>query len=107
MENTLVVIDVQPSIAIAIASYGGVIYELVDGLPKVMPERDLLKRLGLGIDSDLINSMARQLSSQSSKICSLQQTIDDSGKLKNQWKSLLTGAVLGLALSETWKVLFS
>lgn len=101
---TLAVIEVQPSKAIA--SSGGVIYELVNGLPTSMPERDILYRLGLGIDSDLINLMARQLSNQSSKISSLQQSVDDAGKLRNQWKSLLTGAVLGLFLSEFWTWLF-
>ncbi|MGR5287045.1 helix-turn-helix domain-containing protein [Vibrio maritimus] len=102
---TLAIVDVEPSKALA--SFDGVILELVENTPCVMPERDILNRLGLGIDSDLINSMARQLSVQSLKIGSLQQTVDDAGKLKNQWKSLLVGAGLGVVLSEAWKVLFA
>ena len=91
--HTLAIIDIQPSKNIA--SYNGTIYEIMNNMPEIMSEPDIIKRLGLGIDSDLINSMARLLPEQSLKIESLQNTITEAGKLKNQWKILLVSAFLG------------
>lgn len=91
--RTLAIIDIQSSKNIA--SYNGAIYEIMNDIPSIMSEPDIIKRLGLGIDSDLINSMARLLPEQSLKIESLQNTITEAGKLKKQWKTLLVGAFLG------------
>lgn len=91
--RTLAIIDIQSSKNIA--SYNGAIYEIMNDMPSIMSEPDIIKRLGLGIDSDLINSMARLLPEQSLKIESLQNTITEAGKLKKQWKTLLVGAFLG------------
>ena len=94
--RTLAIIDIQPSKNIA--SYNGAIYEIMNDMPNIISESDIIKRLGLGIDSDLINSMARLLQEQSLKIESLQNTITEAGELKSQWKTLLVGAIAGYLL---------
>ncbi len=80
MLYTLAIVDVEPSTNLA--SFNDIVYTLENNKPKAMPEKLVLQKLGLGIDSDLMNMMARKISGQSQKIDDLQHSLDSA----NSWK---------------------
>ncbi|MEX9649544.1 RNA-binding domain-containing protein [Providencia rettgeri] len=93
----LAFIDIYPSESLS--STNGVIYTLINNQPAVMPEKNIIKKLGLGIDSDLINLMARQLSQQSTKIDSLQSSLNKTSSWKVKIKDWILGGGIALLLS--------
>ena len=79
---TLGVITVKPSIKLA--SVQGVVYELENNIPRLMSEPEILTKIGLGVDSELINSLAVDIASQSRIIESLQKEIKRASSYKGQ-----------------------
>ncbi|AUL95893.1 hypothetical protein FORC54_1748 [Vibrio vulnificus] len=79
---------------------------LRDGSPALMSEKTMLARLGLGIDSSLINMLSEQITKQSSKVDGqskeinrLTSELQEKSKFKYQVPGLLIGAFIGWLLS--------
>ncbi|MDN3379179.1 MULTISPECIES: hypothetical protein [unclassified Pseudoalteromonas] len=102
--HTLGVITVKPSIKLA--SVQGIVYELENNTPRLMSEPEILTKIGLGVDSELINSLAVDIASQSRIIESLQTEIKRASSYKGQWKSWVIGALFGFFISELLKLVF-
>ncbi|ELJ8660998.1 hypothetical protein RUK61_003471 [Vibrio cholerae] len=90
----------------SIAFSDGSPFVLKDGTPVIMPEKTMLTRLGLGIDSSLINMLSEQITKQSSKVDKQSKEINrltgelrEKSKLKYQVPGLLIGAFIGWLLS--------
>ncbi|WP_417801186.1 hypothetical protein [Tenacibaculum sp.] len=101
---TLGVITVKPSTKLA--SVQGVVYELENNTPRLMSEPEILTKIGLGVDSELINSLAVDIASQSRIIENLQTEIKRASSYKGQWKSWVIGALFGFFISEILKLVF-
>ncbi|EHZ7342772.1 hypothetical protein K6O87_002303 [Vibrio vulnificus] len=90
----------------SIAFSDGSPYVLRDGSPALMSEKTMLTRLGLGIDSSLINMLSEQITKQSSKVDGqskeinrLTSELQEKSKFKYQVPGLLIGAFIGWLLS--------
>lgn len=94
---TLAFIDIQPSSELA--SFDGIVYTLINGKPKIMPEKEILNRLGLGLNSDLLNNISFQIHNQSSKLESLQQELVSAKSLKVKIKEWLFAGIVGAIIS--------
>lgn len=104
MIYTLGIITVKPSIKLA--SVQGAVYELENNTPRLMSESQVLTKIGLGIDSELINSLAGEIAFQSRIIENLQTDIKRASSYKGQWKSWVIGALCGFFISEFLKLVF-
>ncbi|KZX00055.1 hypothetical protein JL49_13215 [Pseudoalteromonas luteoviolacea] len=104
MIYTLGIITVKPSIKLA--SVQGAVYELEHNTPRLMSESQILTKIGLGIDSELINSLAGDIAFQSRIIENLQTDIKRASSYKGQWKSWVIGALFGFFISELLKLVF-
>ncbi|MBQ4852645.1 hypothetical protein [Pseudoalteromonas sp. MMG012] len=102
MIYTLGIITVKPSIKLA--SVQGAVYELKNNTPRLMSESQILTKIGLGIDSKLINSLAGDIAFQSRIIENLQTDIKRASSYKGQWKSWVIGALFGFLISELLKL---
>lgn len=74
-------------------------YSLRDGKPRLMAEREIIEKLGLGVDSSLINMISEQITKQSGKVDFLTEELKEKSKLKNQVPGLLVGGLVGWLLS--------
>ncbi|MGR3983483.1 hypothetical protein [Pseudoalteromonas sp. 1181_04] len=74
-------------------------YVMKSGKPTLIPERQLIEKLGLGIDSSLINMISEQITKQSEKVDYLSEELKEKSKLKNQVPGLLVGGFIGWLLS--------
>lgn len=74
-------------------------YVMKSGKPTLIPERQLIEKLGLGIDSSLINMLSEQITKQSEKVDYLSEELKEKSKLKNQVPGLLVGGLIGWLLS--------
>ena len=60
-----------------------------------MSEPQILTKIGLGIDSELINSLAGDIAVQSRIIESLRTEIEIASSCKGQWKGWVIAALIG------------
>lgn len=74
-------------------------YVMKSGKPTLISERQLIEKLGLGIDSSLINMLSEQITKQSEKVDYLSEELKEKSKLKNQVPGLLVGGFIGWLLS--------
>ena len=74
-------------------------YVMKNGKPTLITERQLIEKLGLGIDSSLINMISEQITKQSEKVDYLSKELKEKSKLKNQVPGLLIGGFIGWLLS--------
>lgn len=81
-------------------------YALKNGKPALISERQVIEKLGLGVDSSLINMISEQITKQSSKVDSLSAELKEKSKIKNQVPGLLVGAIFGALFSTILNVLF-
>ena len=98
--QNIFLLEVKKSESLAFAN--GSSYILTDGKPTLMSERLIIEKLGLGIDSSLINMLSEQITKQSTKldcqseqIIHLTEEIKEKSELKNQMKGLIWGGVIG------------
>lgn len=89
-----------------LCSLKGEVYELIDKKPYLMAEPKILQKIGLALNSDLINSLASQISDQSITINKLRNTVDKSYSWRRQWKGWVIGALVGFFISEIFKFIF-
>lgn len=81
-------------------------YILTNGKPTLISERQIIEKLGLGVDSSLINMLSEQITKQSSKVDNLSNELKEKSKLKNQVPGLLVGGIVGWLLSVILNILF-
>lgn len=74
-------------------------YVMKNGKPTLISERQLIEKLGLGIDSSLINMLSEQITKQSVKVDYLRKELKEKSRLKNQVPGLLVGGFIGWLLS--------
>ena len=75
-------------------------YILKNGKPSIISEKKIIEKLGLGVDSSLINMISEQITKQSVKVDELREELKEKSKLKNQVSGLLVGGVSGWLLSK-------
>ncbi|MGL5358918.1 MAG: hypothetical protein ACRDBI_04245 [Shewanella sp.] len=90
-------IEIGKSDSLAFAD--GSPYVMKNGKPTLIPERQLIEKLGLGIDSSLINMISKQITKQSEKVDYLSKELKEKSRLKNQVPGLLVGGFIGWVLS--------
>ncbi|WP_233353514.1 hypothetical protein [Photobacterium chitinilyticum] len=97
---------IKVSKADSIAFSEGSPFIMKNGKPVLMSENVLINRLGLGVDSSLINMISDQITKQSAKVDVQSQEISrltgelkEKAKLKYQIPSLLIGGFVGWILS--------
>jgi len=95
--QNIYLLEVEKADSIAFAD--GSPYSLREGKPRLMVERKVIEKLGLGVDSSLINMISEQIIKQSSKVDFLTEEIKEKRKLKNQVPGLLVGGFVGWLLS--------
>lgn len=98
----------------SIAFADGRAFVIKAGTPTLMPEKTLLNSLGLGVDSELINMLSKQITSQSLKIDEqsnhihgLTHDIQEKAKLKNQLSGLIVGGVIGAIIGWVLSILLN
>lgn len=96
---------IEKSDSITLAN--GSAYVMKNGIPILISEREVLEKLGLGLDSSLINMLSDQISKQSNTVSALKNEVTEKGKLKNQISGLLVGAVIGWLLSTVLNAVFA
>ncbi|MFG0454656.1 AlbA family DNA-binding domain-containing protein [Shewanella mangrovisoli] len=101
--QNIYLINVEKSEMLAFAD--GRPYILKNGKPILISETQLIDKLGLGIDSSLINMLSEQITKQSLKIDNLSQELTEKNKLKNQVPGLLVGGFIGWLLSTVLNIL--
>ncbi len=102
--SNIAIITVNPKDKLC--SLQGEVYELIDKKPYLMPEPKILQKIGLALNSDLINSLATQISDQSITIHELRDTLNKSYSWRKQWKGWVLGALVGFFISEIFKLIF-
>ena len=102
--QNIYLLSVSKSKSLAFAD--GSPYALENGKPMLISERQIIEKLGLGVDSSLINMISEQISKQSSKVDSLSTELKEKSKIKNQVPGLLAGAILGWLSSTILNVMF-
>ncbi|EGQ7835292.1 TPA: hypothetical protein I7732_21205 [Vibrio vulnificus] len=102
--RTIYLLEVGKSDSLAFAD--GSPYLIKDGKPKLISERELIEKLGLGVDSSLINMVSEQITKQSAKVDVLTEELKEKSKLKNQVPGLLVGGLIGWLLSTVLNELF-
>lgn len=95
--QNIYLIEIRKSDSLAFAD--GSPYVMKSGKPTLIPERQLIEKLGLGIDSSLINMLSEQITKQSEKVDYLSEELNEKSKLKNQVPGLLVGGFIGWLLS--------
>jgi len=95
--QNIYLLEIEKSDSLAFA--GGSPYVMKNGKPKIIPERQLIEKLGLGVDSSLINMLSEQITKQSEKVDYLSEELKEKSKLKNQVPGLLVGGFIGWLLS--------
>ncbi|QIZ76464.1 helix-turn-helix domain-containing protein [Ferrimonas lipolytica] len=81
-------------------------YILKNGKPAIISERQIIEKLGLGVDSSLINMISEQITKQSVKVDELREELKEKSKLKNQVSGLLVGGVSGWFLTTLLNIFF-
>lgn len=81
-------------------------YILKNGKPSIISERQIIEKLGLGVDSSLINMISEQITKQSEKVDELREELKEKSKLKNQVAGLLVGGLSGWFLSTLLNIFF-
>lgn len=81
-------------------------YILKNGKPSIISERQIIEKLGLGVDSSLINMISEQITKQSVKVDELREELKEKSKLKNQVSGLLVGGLSGWFLSTLLNIFF-
>jgi hypothetical protein len=102
--HNIYLLKIEKSESLAFAN--GSPYILKNGKPTPISEKQLIEKLGLGIDSSLINMLSEQITKQSSKVDNLSNELKEKSKLKNQVSGLLVGGVVGWVLSVLLNSLF-
>lgn len=74
-------------------------YVMRSGNPILISERKLIEKLGLGIDSSLINMLSEQITKQSGKVDYLSEELKEKSKIKYQVPGFLVGGLIGWLLS--------
>lgn len=95
--QNIYLLEIEKSDSLAFAD--GSPYVMKSGKPKIIPERQLIEKLGLGVDSSLINMISEQITKQSEKVDYLSEELNEKSKLKNQVPGLLVGGFIGWVLS--------
>ncbi|QIR05862.1 hypothetical protein [Salinivibrio costicola] len=95
---------IEKSDSIALAN--GSAYIMKNGIPTLISEREVLEKLGLGLDSSLINMLSDQITEQSDTVSALRKEVAEKGKLKNQISGLLVGAFIGWIFSTVLNAVF-
>lgn len=95
--QNIYLLKIEKSESLAFAD--GSPYVMKSGKPKIIPERQLIEKLGLGVDSSLINMISEQITKQSEKVDCLSEELKEKSKLKNQVPGLLVGGFIGWVLS--------
>ncbi|MCH4294834.1 hypothetical protein MJ923_11020 [Shewanella sp. 3B26] len=95
--QNIYLLEIQKSDTLAFAD--GSPYVMKSGKPKIITERQLIEKLGLGVDSSLINMLSAQITKQSEKVDYLSEELKEKSKLKNQVPSLVGGGIIGWLLS--------
>lgn len=95
--QNIYLLEIEKSDTLAFAD--GSPYVMKSGKPKIIPERQLIEKLGLGVDSSLINMISVQITKQSEKVDYLSEELKEKSKLKNQVPGLLVGGFIGWLLS--------
>ncbi|QNV06558.1 AlbA family DNA-binding domain-containing protein [Shewanella algae] len=95
--QNIYLLEIEKSDSLAFAD--GSPYVMKSGKPKIIPERQLIEKLGLGVDSSLINMISEQITKQSEKVDYLSEELKEKSKLKNQVPGLLVGGFIGWVLS--------
>lgn len=95
--QNIFLLEIRKSDSLAFAD--GSPYVMNNGKPTLIPERQLIEKLGLGIDSSLINMISEQITKQSKKVDYLSKELKEKSKLKNQVPGLLVGGFIGWLLS--------
>ena len=90
----------------SISLVNGSAYIMKNGTPALISEREVLEKLGLGLDSSLINMLSDQITKQSDTVSELRKEVIEKGKLKNQISGLLVGALVGWFLSTVLNAVF-
>lgn len=90
----------------SIALANGSAYIMNNGIPSLISEREVLEKLGLGLDSSLINMLSDQITKQSETVSALRNEVIEKGKLKNQISGLLVGALIGWLFSTVLNAVF-
>ncbi|MBM4864677.1 hypothetical protein HYO48_21910 [Vibrio parahaemolyticus] len=83
--QTIYLIEIEKSDSLAFAD--GSPYLMKDGKPKLISERQLIEKLGLGIDSSLINMISEQITKQSTKVDNLTEDLKEKSKLKIKFQA--------------------
>lgn len=89
-------LEIEKSESLAFAD--GSPYVMKSGKPRVIPERQLIEKLGLGVDSSLINMISEQITKHSKKVDYLSEELRERSKIKNQVPGLLVGGLIGWLL---------
>jgi len=87
--QNIYLLEVEKADSLAFAD--GCPYSLRDGKPRLMAEREVIEKLGLGVDSSLINMISEQITKQSGKVDVLTEELKEKSKIKNQVPGLLVG----------------
>jgi predicted HTH transcriptional regulator len=95
--QNIYLLEIEKSDSLAFAD--GSPYILKSGKPKLISERQIIERLGLGVDSSLINMISEQITKQSAKVDELSEELKEKSKLKNQMSGLLVGGFIGWILT--------
>ena len=95
--QNICLLKIEESDSLAFAD--GTPYMMKNGRPKIIPEKLLIEKLGLGLDSSLINMISDQITKQSRKVDYLSEELKEKSKLKNQMSGLLVGGFLGWLIS--------
>ncbi|WOT05362.1 AlbA family DNA-binding domain-containing protein [Shewanella youngdeokensis] len=103
--QNIYLLEIEKSDSLAFADSSP--YIMKNGKPKLMSERQLIEKLGLGVDSSLINMVSEQITKQSAKVDALSEELKEKSKLKNQVRGLLVGGFVGWLLSTVLNVIFN
>lgn len=95
---------IEKSDSISLAN--GSAYIMKNGIPTLISEREVLEKLGLGLDSSLINMLSEQITKQSDTVSALRNEVIEKAKLKNQISGLLVGAFIGWFFSTVLNAVF-
>ena len=78
----------------AVTFSNGTPYTFIDGIVTSMSERLFIEKIGLGIDSKMINMFSEQIINQSNRIEDLHVELKRKSMLRHQTKGLIAGAVI-------------
>ncbi|MDZ4385659.1 MAG: hypothetical protein U0998_00390 [Moraxellaceae bacterium] len=95
--QSIYLLEIGKSDSLAFAD--GSPYVMKSGKPNLILEQQLIEKLGLGVDSSLINMISEQITKQSGKVDYLSEELKAKSKIKNQVPGLLVGGFIGWLLS--------